>query len=205
MNSLTVGALTSSTELYLCGSRNDNITQEDYSKIASTGYGSQVIVPKMRLNFSGYITSWSASTLILTHSNYLEQLTHTITFQVWRPSNPAESAMEYTLVGSNQMSFNFDGSPPGVINWKRIHVASGDIIGWYSPPQLASAMVPLTILYQSSSFHSSCSMYQYDFSTIPCALCFDHSARVKLTGSPSIFLSYGMLLQLTILCSACLM
>ncbi len=65
--------------------------------------GRQVIVPKMRLDCSGYITNWSAHTLILTEPNFLDSLTHTITFQVWRPDS--RNTNSYSLVGSNELRF----------------------------------------------------------------------------------------------------
>ena len=206
----TAGALTSSTQLHLCGSKDDDVKQ----KYHNTGYGSQVIVPNKRLNFSGYISGWSAGTLVLTKSNYLELLTHTITFQVWRPSDLSGPASEYILVGSNQINFDFNAANlqdnithiPGanstalfyfenveVPATERIHVISGDVIGWYTPPQLASVMVPLTVLYRNPNSHCTCLMYQYNLIEMPCTICFNHPAKVELLGYPDVSLSYGKL------------
>ena len=182
-----------------------------------TNYGSQVIVPEMKLNFSGYITGWSALTLILTLPNYVEILTHAITFQVWRPSNPT-APQGYTLVGSNRLEFEQEALLQGITNIsglnnmsyfnftdkqvpmeERIHFKSGDIVGWYVLP-LEGITIPLSVLYSPDESQSTCIMYQYSYNEEQCTICSTQQAAVVSGAMPHVALSFGELSVVRILC-----
>ena len=126
--------------------------------------GRQVIVPKMRLDCSGYITNWSAHTLILTEPNFLDSLTHTVTFQVWRPDS--RNTNSYSLVGSNELRFggaalmtNRTTTIPGnnntaffsftrmVPETERIYFVRGDVIGWFIPAKFEIIVPPLSPIF----------------------------------------------------------
>ena len=151
--------------------------------------GRQVIAPEMRFNCHGYVTNWTAHTLVLTSVNYVELLTHTITFQVWRPNAAGHS---YTLVGSNQL--NFAGEElsngitliPGVTNMayfrlsqevpmsERIHVVPGDSIGWFVATRFATKK-PLSVLYSKSAYQdnpdSLVTLYSHSRTREACEVC----------------------------------
>ena len=125
----------------------------------------QVIIPQMKFNCVGYITSWSARTLILAGLDSIEHLTHIITFQVWRPDSRGQS---YSLVGSNTLRFSGETLREGITpilstNSKaffsfnnatvpeneRIYFMQGDVIGWLVLPAINTINPPLSPLYRN--------------------------------------------------------
>ena len=121
----------------------------------------QVIVPDMQFSCMGYITSWSAHTSILTQMGFVDLLTHTVTFQVWRPDASGQS---YSRVGSNQLEFRGNDLRSGitlipgtndtaffsfqrdVAQEEQILVQPGDVVGWYIPYTLT--VPPLSPLFR---------------------------------------------------------
>ena len=122
--------------------------------------GTQVIVPEMRFDCVGSVTAWSAHTLVLTLENFVEFLTHTITFQVWRPD---ESGASYTNIGSNKLTFQgtalsnnvtyipdrnnsaFFSFHQPIPPAEQIHFLPGDVVGWFIE-STASIRKPLSPL-----------------------------------------------------------
>lgn len=149
----------------------------------------QVIAPEMRFACHGYVTNWTAHTLILTSLNYVDLLTHTITFQVWRPGAGRNS---YALVGANQL--NFAGAElrsgitpiPDVADMayysfsrevpesERIHVAPGDAIGWFVATRVATKK-PLSVLYSKAVYRddpeSLVTLYSHSEDREACEMC----------------------------------
>lgn len=60
-----------------------------------------VIVPEMAFQCYGYITSWSALTLINNKESFLLNLNYQITFTLWRPRGDGS----YDLAGVNDLTF----------------------------------------------------------------------------------------------------
>ncbi len=130
--------------------------------------GSQVIVPGMRFDCVGSITSWRGHTLVFTFPNFVELLAHTITFQVWRPSEDSQS---YKLVGSNELRFfgatltnnitqipdrnttaflSFEQSIP---EEEQIYFLPGDVVGWFNVAGV-SINKPLSPLQGAHTYRS---------------------------------------------------
>ncbi len=134
----------------------------DDARYLQSDQGKQVIVPEMRFDCVGSVTRWSAHTLVLTLENFLEILTHTITFQVWRPSEDGQS---YTLVGSNELRFSgtalinnitqipdrnttaFFSFEQSIPEQEQIYFLPGDVVGWFNVPR-ASINKPLSPLFR---------------------------------------------------------
>lgn len=145
----------------------------------------------MRFNCSGHITGWSAHTLILTLPNFVEHLTHIITFQVWRSAN-LTAVHSYILVGSNRLEFSdpqliragirripgqnntayFNFTNKFVPPEDQIHFMPGDVLGWFVSPQRSNSP-PLSILYYKSynAPVSTCVMHIQHYEQEPCMLC----------------------------------
>lgn len=122
----------------------------------------------MRFDCAGFVTGWSAHTTILTASNFLDLLTHTIKFQVWRPDPSGNS---YQLVGSNLIQFtggaglqlerNNITTIPGqddiaFFSFNQILEQSewifflpGDVVGWFIPYR--AVISPLSPLFRNST------------------------------------------------------
>lgn len=126
--------------------------------------GQQVIMPQLTFTCGGYISSWSAHTLVLTRSNFLTLLTHVALFQVWRPT---PDNLSYTRVGSNLLEFAGqtlrDGITliPGTNDTAffsfaqevppndQILVQPGDVVGWYVPFRGSNS--PLSPLFRNQA------------------------------------------------------
>ena len=118
----------------------------DYqSPNTSVFIGYLVIVPQLKFDCHGSITSWHALTNFNTVDAALDVLRHDITFQLWRPS--AGDNRLYSFVGSNIARFfgndirtgrtiledgtqfsNLTSTPPAQ---ERLQFQPGDVIGWY--------------------------------------------------------------------------
>lgn len=155
----------------------------------SSEEGRQVIAPEMRFDCHGYVTNWTAHTLVLTSLNYVELLTHTITFQVWRPDSAGHS---YALVGSNQLNFAGAELRNGITRIlgvadvayfrlsrevpesERIHVIPGDMIGWFIATRSATKK-PLSVLYSKSIYQddpdSLVTLYSHSSAREACEMC----------------------------------
>lgn len=166
-------------------------------------------MPEIRFDCVGSVTSWSGHTLVLTRENFLEILTHTITFQVWRPSLDNKS---YTLVGSNHLTFQgqrlSDGIKPienqsyiayfsftePVPGGEQVSFIPGDVVGWYYPPANGTNDKPLSILYTNLSQQDNVSTLLI-FSGIggPHVLCNVHESSNSVITSvlPLISAAYG--------------
>lgn len=152
----------------------------------SDSLGKQVIVPQMMFDCHGYVTNWTAHTLILTR--FIRHLPHTITFQVWRPHPNGRS---YSLVGSNTLKFagtalrdgitSIPGTPDmGYFSFNermeqgdQIHFVPGDVVGWFIPQ--SSLTSPPSVLYVSASevnaLGSAVTLYAMDKEQEPCTIC----------------------------------
>ncbi len=157
----------------------------DFSNTSSK----QVIVPEMRFDCVGSITSWSAHTLVLTLENFLEFLGHTITFQVWRPS---EDGRSYMLVGSNVLTFQGQRLRDGITRVlgrndvayfsftesisisEQISFIPGDVVGWYYTATSGHSNKPLSILYTdhvSFPVDIAATLLVFDGTGETCVLC----------------------------------
>lgn len=164
--------------------------------------GQQVIVPEMRFDCAGFVTGWSAHTAILTAPNFLDLLTHIITFQVWRPDSSGDS---YQLVGSNQISFGATGMElnrnnitalPGrddmafftfnkvVEQSEQIYFLPGDVVGWFIPFRTINS--PLSPLYRVATPEDNdaaiVDLYHKAASEQQCSFC-------NVEGSPNFVLN----------------
>lgn len=140
---------------------------------------------------------------MLTGDNFLVLLTHTITFQIWRP-DPGNRT--YTLVGSNKLTFSGKTLRDGVTaipgrtdiahfsfslsvpesEW--IHFAPGDVVGWFIPTSFGTIMPPLSVLYSNATALDDAEvivdMYTLFRGREPCMVCDIHEisgAGVKVT------------------------
>ncbi len=207
---LFAAALQSTSQLHFCGNDDIGTIMED-DQVMYANYSTLVIVPEMRLDFSGHITGWSARTLVKTESNFLDVLNHAITFQVWRPSSPV-NPMGYTLVGSNELTFEGSEIRPGLTeipNTKttsyfnftnkevplaeQIRFISGDIIGWYVSRDERIVTIPLTVLYRARNPGTSCTIHEYRQNTTEkiCSLCNSQSVTSLSSATPYVSISYG--------------
>ena len=108
----------------------------------TTGY--QVLLPDLKFNCHGRVTSWSALA-IYKNINYTTSLNYVVNFQVWRPLNSGRR--QYELVGANyilappyQLKYNVSQDDFLVTNLNKtveeewsLYFQPGDIIGFYSP------------------------------------------------------------------------
>ena len=74
---------------------------EDLLFVAPQSNVQSVIVPEMRFNCYGYVTSWSALTVVDSTANFLSFLEYWITFTLWRPN----VNKGFDLVGTSLVSF----------------------------------------------------------------------------------------------------
>ena len=124
--------------------------------------GYLVIVPQLKFDCHGTITSWHALTNFNTVDAALDVLRHDITFQLWRPS--AKDNRLYSFVGSNIARFfgndirtgrtiledgtqfsNLTSTPPAQ---ERLQFQPGDVIGWYIHTAVQATDQPLSIIYR---------------------------------------------------------
>ena len=162
-----------------------------FTSSTTSAEGIQVIVPQMRFTCTGRITAWNAHTLINTRPNFIEVLTHHITFQVWRPADSIGSS--YSLVGSNELSFKSkdfqDGITPmssttqtsffsfskAVEQDTEIYFEPGDVLGWYIGPQYGTISPPLSTLFRGPQMTDKSSsvvdMLVNDAAQEGCSLC----------------------------------
>lgn len=164
----------------------------------------QVIVPQMRFRCVGSITGWLAHTLILTKPGFVDILTHTITFQVWRPG----TNNSYMLVGSNKLLFPSGVLRDGITRIRgrtdiayfsfnetvpeneQIVFVPGDVIGWFIPKFGVNNFPPLSVLYTDSSplggqEEELVTMYALVRETEPCAVCDIEEAAENSPGGAS--------------------
>lgn len=123
---------------------------EDLRYLAPDQHLQSVIVPALHFNCHGYITSWSALTVIDSNPTFLQLLTYTITFTLWRPREEGS----YDLVGVNDLTFEMNelvsGSTPidnssGLVPERYVYFSfqnkrpienrnlsfqPGDVVGW---------------------------------------------------------------------------
>lgn len=80
-----------------------------------TGY--LVVIPQLKFDCHGSVTSWHALTHFSTADTALDVLFHDITFQLWRPST------EDNRVSLDQMLFDLQAMKYelGVLFWKMAH------------------------------------------------------------------------------------
>ena len=138
---------------------NEDIDYQLPSRTVSVGY--LVIVPQLKFDCHGSITSWHALTYFNTQDAALDVLFHDITFQLWRPS--AEDNRVYSFVGSSMARFisdqiragrtiledgtqffNLTSTPPAQ---ERLQFQPGDVVGWYIHTAVQAADQPLSIVY----------------------------------------------------------
>lgn len=129
----------------------------------------QVIIPEMRFNCHGKITSWSALTIVNKDPSFLELLSHQLTFTVWRP----REGNNYDLVGQNVVLsegdelihgitqinnssglihsdigyFRFDMKKPA----EQIAFQPGDVVGWNVHRTVGTTHSQLSVVYRRAS------------------------------------------------------
>ena len=128
-----------------------------------------VIVPEMTFNCYGYVTSWSALTVVDSTANFVSILDYFITFTLWRPN----ANKGYDLVGTSLVSFenlqvdpidSFSGLAPQQLSYfqfvKRVPASSnlsfqpGDVIGWTierSLEFLTTITGPMSVIYKKAT------------------------------------------------------
>ena len=127
-----------------------------------------VIVPEMRFNCYGNVTSWSALTVVDSTANFLSILDYWITFTLWRPN----ANKGYNLVGISFVSFenlqvdpidNFSGLAPQRYSYFRfmnrepfgnLSFQPGDVIGWTierSLEELTTITGPVSVVYRKAT------------------------------------------------------
>ena len=135
----------------------------------TTFIGYLFIVPQLKFDCHGSITSWHALTTFNTEDAALDVLFHDITFQLWRPS--AEDHRVYSFVGSNAARFignviragrtiwedgtqffNLTSAPPAQ---ERLQFQPGDVIGWYIHTSAQATDQPLSIVYSHVTSHQN--------------------------------------------------
>ena len=170
-------------------------------------------MPQMMFNCPGFITGWSAHTLIRTEPNFIEFLSHTITFQVWRPAS--HYPQRYSLVGSNKLNFQADSFEnlrriPGqntmayfnftnkiVPHNKQIHFMAGDIVGWFISARFDTISPPLSVLYANITAEDNpgdgVTMYNWVTSQEPCVVCDIQESNADMFTSviPFVSVVYG--------------
>ena len=129
-----------------------------------------VIVPEMRFNCYGYVTSWSALTVVDGTANFLSFLDYWITFTLWR----LNENKGYDLVGTSLMSFenlqvdpidNSTGLAPQRYSYFRfeskpsnaggnLSFQPGDVIGWTierSLEEFTTITGPVSVIYRKAT------------------------------------------------------
>ena len=143
-----------------------------------------VIVPEMKFNCYGNITSWSAFTVVDSTENLHSTLTYWLTFTLWRP-RPGNTG--YDLVGTNLVSFenlqvdpvdNSTGLAPQRFSYFRfvnkeptstISFQPGDVVGWTierSLVGLATVIGPMSVVYRRAKNQDSRSFDMWNRSSI---------------------------------------
>ena len=141
---------------------------EDLLFVAPQRILQYVIVPDMRFNCYGYVTSWSALTVVDSTANFLSFVDYWITFTIWRP-NPNKG---YDLVGTSLVSFenlqvdpidNSTGLAPQRYSYFRfvnrqpignLSFQPGDVIGWTiqrSLEFLTTITGPVSVVYRKAT------------------------------------------------------
>ena len=183
---------------------NEDIDYQLPSRTVSVGY--LVIVPQLKFDCHGSITSWHALTYFNTQDAALDVLFHDITFQLWRPS--AEDNRLYSFVGSNiaqfagndiragrtiledgTQFFNLTSTPPAQ---ERLQFQPGDVIGWYIHTAVQATELPLSIVYRhaTSDDENAVNMFSTvisdsDFAATP-PLCDVAVCSINTTFIPSV-------------------
>ena len=141
---------------------------EDLLFVAPQSRLQQVIVPEMRFNCYGYVTSWSALTVVDNTTNLLSLLDYWITFTLWRPN----ANKGYDLVGTSLVSFdnlqmdpidNSTGLVPQRYSYFRfvnreptgnLSFQPRDVIGWTIERNLevlANITGPVSVVYRKAT------------------------------------------------------
>ena len=143
---------------------------EDLLFVAPQSRLQHVIVPEMRFNCYGYVTSWSALTVVDSTANFLSLLDYFITFTLWRPNEN----IGYDLVGTSLVSFenlqvdpidNSTGLAPQRYSYFRfvskpsnaggnLSFQPGDVIGWTierSLEELTTITGPVSVIYRKAT------------------------------------------------------
>ena len=172
----------------------------------------QIIFPGIQFDCTGYITAWSALTVLDIRFIQPHTLLHQIHFQVWRP-NVARTS--YSLVGSNQLTFDYDelrnvfqtdnSTPTAFFNFTnktigmdQIYFQPKDVVGCLIPAHYRSIVPSLTPAYAMGM--NVTDMYLLHTSKQLCEISHcDESAKVIQAVAPQISLNYGMCICMCIL------
>ena len=149
----------------------------------------QVILPGHTFSCLGYVSRWSAHTLVITRPQFEDFLTHVAIMQVWRPGNHGNRT--YTKVGLNRLEFQGDALRNGITRIpgetdiahfsftyqvppeQQILVQPGDVVGWYVPEQGINP--PLSPLFrdrtETDPDHVATSMLIKNATQAECVFC----------------------------------
>lgn len=176
----------------------------------------QLIFPGLKFHCTGYITAWSALTVLDIRVVRPRTLMHQINLQVWRPSVERTT---YHLVGSNKMVFSYtelrsvfqlnNSSFMAFFKFqnksevgKQIYFQPGDVIGCLIPPHYRTIVPSLSpVLTMSMNTSAANNMYSLITEEQYCDLsqCSNHeSFAVWNNVLPQISLGYGMIAKLTL-------
>ena len=141
--------------------------------------GLQVIIPEMKFNCHGYITSWSALTAL--NSNF-EILVHHIYFQIWRPIPEGKYQFvgeDYLLFTSPEIQGNVDTESPteediGFFQFEnkigvelenrtsRVYFRPNDVLGYFIRTE--GSIIPLSIVFRNATSSDDASTVVHLFS-----------------------------------------
>lgn len=165
------GSAQSNHSLYCIDNLDVNATDPPPTEMlmyfASEARLQQIVVPEMIFNCHGNITSWSALTIVKTVPDFLNNLSHELSFTVWRPRS---GNTIYDLVGQSVLSFestelldgitqidNSSGLAPSDRGYFRfiekqprevISFQPGDVVGWNVNMNVNSIRPALSVVYK---------------------------------------------------------
>ena len=147
---------------------------EDLLYVAPQKSLQYAIVPEMKFNCYGNITSWSALTVVDSAGNFPSLLDYWLTFTLWRP-RPGNTG--YDLVGTNLVAFenlqvdpidNSTGLAPQRFSYFRfvnrvpasttISFQPGDVVGWTVERSLVGLTTitgPVSVVYRRAKNQDS--------------------------------------------------
>lgn len=179
-----------------------------------------VIIPEMRFNCHGNITSWSALTIVKKDRDFLLYLTHRLTFTVWRP----REGNNYDLVGENMLIsegeelmsaitpidnssglirsnvgyFLFEMEEPE----EQITFQPGDVVGWNVHGTVGTTSSQLSVVYRKANDQDSQAVNLLTSNTTAtyCSVLWCDDTRSIASVIPYLSIQYGKKPLLNFLC-----
>ena len=195
------------------------LATEDLLYLAPAQHLQSVIVPALDFNCHGYITSWSALTVIDSNPTFIALLTYQITLTLWRPREEGS----YDLVGVNDLIFRETELRSGItpidnssglvperyvyfsfqnkrpIENRNLSFQPGDVVGWNIEKAIGIASTitgPVLVVHRkrTSQDQESVNLQYRSISNgteIYCSIEHSDSFRMESSVVPYISVHYG--------------